>query len=167
MIPFRFHRNQTRERERERERPTRIAVVSATSKAVSPACAKRFTQPVKVETQNPNNHISFQDQHTYTTLSSIHIFTWELWHAKPVTEHITEMVAVSGQEIISMSWPFPGELTEYLINHKDCTICPPKNNFLTISVHRILAARTSEDTSALFTIAIRPLIVSIYLQKNS
>lgn len=94
-------------------------------------------------------------------------FTWELWHTKPVTEYITEVVAVSRQEIISVSWPFPGELAEYLINHKDSAVCPPKNNFLTIGVHWVLAARTSEDTGALFTIPIRPLIVSIHLQKNS
>lgn len=90
-------------------------------------------------------------------------FTRKFWHFESFTKLITEMIAILWQQIIWVARPLSSKFPYYLINLEDGIVCSSKDNWFTVSIHRILSSRTTENSSALYTEPKWPLLITIDL----
>lgn len=93
--------------------------------------------------------------------------TWEFGGAEPVAEHVAEMVAVPGKEVVRVARPLATELAQDPVHLRDGALRLPEHDALAVGVHGVLPHGAAEDAAAGLAEPERPLLLAIDLRAGS
>ena len=92
--------------------------------------------------------------------------TWELGDAEPLAEHVAEVVAVPGEEVVGVARPLAAELPQDPVHGGDAALRLPEHDALPVGVHGVLPDGAAEDAAAGLAEPERPLLLAIDLRPS-
>lgn len=92
--------------------------------------------------------------------------TWELGDGEPLAEHVAEVVAVPGEEVVGVSRPLAAELPQDPVHGGDGALGLPEDDALAVGVHGVLPDGAAEDAAAVLAEPERPLLLAIDLRTS-